>query len=121
MRSPLVQTGIHPGRSSNIGWSSSAVALANPSSGVTKLEEFADRPVCFVNPTSTSGFAVPMGGLLEAGVNVSVENRFFGDAHELNEFLTDGWFGFGAVDDSYYDLIRTLCTEIADEVEACQA
>jgi phosphonate transport system substrate-binding protein len=40
---------------------------------------------------------------------------------ELNEFLTDGWFGFGAVDDAYYDLIRTLCTEIADEVEACQA
>jgi phosphonate transport system substrate-binding protein len=40
---------------------------------------------------------------------------------ELNEFLTDGWFGFGKVDDAYYDLIRTLCTEIADEVEACQA
>lgn len=185
----ITQEGAEPGYYS--------VALANPSSGVTKLEEFADRPVCFVNPTSTSGFAVPMGGLLEAGVNVSVENRFFGEAHdlnakkvaegvdcevgfaqdadaqpyidsgelvevqrvlvpaapivmqaalpqevkdqltealadstqadltasgvELNEFLTDGWFGFGAVDDSYYDLIRTLCTEIADEVEACQA
>jgi phosphonate transport system substrate-binding protein len=40
---------------------------------------------------------------------------------ELNEFLTDGWFGFGAVDDGYYDLIRTLCDEIADEVEACRA
>ncbi len=40
---------------------------------------------------------------------------------ELNEFLTENWFGFGAVDDAYYDLIRTLCDEVADEVEACRA
>jgi len=39
---------------------------------------------------------------------------------ELNEFLTEGWFGFGAVDDAYYDSIRTLCEELP-EVEACQA
>lgn len=174
-----------------------SVALANPASGITSLADFADQPVCFVNPTSTSGFAVPMGGLLDAGVTVAESDRVFGEAHdltakkiaegvdcqvgfaqdldaqpfidsgelvevesvqvpaapivlqaglpqdvkdqlfdaladstqsdltdagvELNEFLTDGWFGFGAVDDSYYDLIRTLCDEIADEVEACQA
>lgn len=175
-----------------------SVAVKNPdATDVSTLEDFADRPVCFVNPTSTSGFAVPMGGLLEAGVTVSEDNRFFGEEHdlnakkvaegtdcevgfaqdidadplieageleevqrvlvpaapivmqgalpqdvqdqltealadstqsdltdagvELNEFLTDGWFGFGAVDDEYYDLIRTLCSEIADEVEACQA
>src|SRR5690606_16185296 len=157
---------------------------------------FADQPVCFVNPTSTSGFAVPMGGLLDAGVTVADDDRLFGEEHdltarkvaegtdcqvgfaqdidadpliasgelvevdrvqvpaapivlqaalpqdvkdqlfdaladstqsdltdagvELNEFLTDGWFGFGAVDDAYYDLIRTLCDEISAEVEACQ-
>ena len=39
---------------------------------------------------------------------------------ELNDFLTESWFGFGAVDDSYYDSIRTLCEELP-EVEACQA
>lgn len=39
---------------------------------------------------------------------------------ELNEFLTKGWFGFGRVDDGYYDSIRTLCEELP-EVEACQA
>lgn len=39
---------------------------------------------------------------------------------ELNEFLTKGWFGFGRVDDAYYDSIRTLCEELP-EVEACQA
>lgn len=39
---------------------------------------------------------------------------------ELNPFLTESWFGFGAVDDAYYDSIRTLCEELPD-VEACQA
>ncbi|MGV2985457.1 PhnD/SsuA/transferrin family substrate-binding protein [Microbacterium sp. AGC85] len=186
----ITQEGAEPGYFS--------VAVKNPAAtDVTSLEDFADQPVCFVNPTSTSGFAVPMGGLLEAGVTVADDNRLFGEEHdlnakkvaegtdcqvgfaqdidadpliesgeleevtrvqvpaapivmqaalpqdvqdqlvealadstqsdltdagvELNEFLTEGWFGFGAVDDAYYDLIRTLCTEIADEVEACQA
>ena len=185
----ITQEGAEPGYFS--------VAVKNPASDVTSLADFADQPVCFVNPTSTSGFAVPMGGLLDAGVTVSEDNRFFGEEHdlnakkvaqgtdcqvgfaqdidadpliesgelvevervlvpaapmvlqaglpqevkdqlfdaiadstqsdltdagvELNEFLTEGWFGFGAVDDAYYDLIRTLCDEIADEVEACRA
>lgn len=186
----ITQEGAEPGYFS--------VAVKNPAaSDVASLEDFADRPVCFVNPTSTSGFAVPMGGLLEVGVTVADDDRFFGEEHdlnakkvaegvdcqvgfaqdidadpliesgeleevqrvqvpaapivmqaglpqdvqdqlaealadstqsdltdagvELNEFLTDSWFGFGAVDDAYYDLIRTLCDEIADEVEACRA
>jgi len=174
-----------------------SVAVANPASDASSLADFADQPVCFVNPTSTSGFAVPMGGLLDAGITVPEADRVFGEAHdlnakkvaegtdcqvgfaqdidadpliasgelvevervlvpaapivmqaglpqdvqdqltdaladstqsdltdagiELNEFLTEGWFGFGAVDDAYYDLIRTLCDEISDEVEACRA
>lgn len=185
----ITQEGAEPGYFS--------VAVKNPASDAESLADFADQKVCFVNPTSTSGFAVPMGGLLEAGVTVAEDNRLFGEEHdlnarkvaegtdcqvgfaqdidadplieagelvevervqvpaapivlqaalpqdvkdqlfdaladstqsdltdagvELNEFLTDGWFGFGAVDDSYYDLIRTLCSEIADEVEACRA
>lgn len=185
----ITQDGAEPGYFS--------VAVANPSADVSTLADFADQPVCFVNPTSTSGFAVPMGGLLDDGVTVPESDRVFGEAHdlnakkvaegadcqvgfaqdvdadpliasgelievdrvlvpaapivmqaalpqevkdqltealadstqasltdsgiELNEFLTDGWFGFGAVDDSYYDLIRTLCDEISDEVEACRA
>lgn len=40
---------------------------------------------------------------------------------ELNEFLTESWFGFGKVDDAYYDSIRTVCQQVADEVEACRA
>ncbi len=176
-----------------------SVALANPAWDGETLADFADEPICFVNPTSTSGFAVPMGGLIGAGVDVADENIIApeGGSHdlnaakvaegvecqvgfaqdidadpliesgalvevdrvivpaapivmqaalpqelkdllteniadstqasltdagiELNEFLTDGWFGFGKVDDGYYDVIRDLCTEVADKVEACQA
>ncbi len=176
-----------------------SVAVANPAWEGETLADFADEPICFVNPTSTSGFAVPMGGLIGAGVDVAEENIIApeGGSHdlnaakvaegaecqvgfaqdidadpqiatgalvevdrvlvpaapivmqgalpqdvkdvlvaeiadstqssltdagiELNEFLTEGWFGFGAVDDGYYDVIRDLCTEISDKVEACQA
>jgi phosphonate transport system substrate-binding protein len=176
-----------------------SVAIANPAWDGSTLEDFADEPICFVNPTSTSGFAVPMGGLIGAGVDVADENIIApeGGSHdlnaakvaegvecqvgfaqdidadpliqsgalvevdrvlvpaapivmqaglpqevkdlllenladstqssltdagiELNDFLAEGWFGFGAVDDAYYDVIRDLCTEIADKVEACQA
>lgn len=176
-----------------------SVAIANPAWDGSTLEDFADEPICFVNPTSTSGFAVPMGGLIGAGVDVADENIIApeGGSHdlnaakvaegvecqvgfaqdidadpliqsgalvevdrvlvpaapivmqaglpqevkdlllenladstqssltdagiELNDFLAEGWFGFGAVDDAYYNVIRDLCTEIADKVEACQA
>ncbi|QAY73220.1 phosphate/phosphite/phosphonate ABC transporter substrate-binding protein [Agromyces protaetiae] len=175
-----------------------SVALKNPAAtDVTSLADFADRPVCFVNPTSTSGRAIPAGQLKSAGVTVSEENTVFGEEHdltaakiaegvdcqvgfaqdvdadpliesgaleeidrylvpaapivmqaglpqalqdqlieaiadstqssltdagvELNEFLTENWFGFGKVDDSYYDNIRTVCDEVADIVEACAA
>ena len=72
----ITQEGAEPGYFS--------VAVANPESGITSLADFADQPVCFVNPTSTSGFAVPMGGLLDAGVNVPESDRVFGEAHDLN-------------------------------------
>ncbi len=176
-----------------------SVAIANPAWQGSTLADFADEPICFVNPTSTSGFAVPMGGLIGAGVDVADENIIApeGGSHdlnaakvaegaecqvgfaqdinadpliesgalvevervlvpaapivmqaglpqevkdqllaeiadstqssltdagiELNPFLTESWFGFGAVDDAYYNVIRDLCTEVADKVEACQA
>lgn len=173
-----------------------SVAVKNPASAASSLADFADQPVCFVNPTSTSGRAIPVSQLLEAGVTVAPENTVYGEAHdlnavkisegtdcevgfvqdidanphlesgaleeidrflvpaapivmqaalpqevkdqltaaiagstqesltdagiELNEFLEEGWFGFGKVDDAYYDTIRTVCEQIADEVEACQ-
>ncbi|MGB4780213.1 phosphate/phosphite/phosphonate ABC transporter substrate-binding protein [Microbacterium sp.] len=174
-----------------------SVAIKNPASDASTLSDFADQRVCFVSPASTSGFAVPTGSLLEAGVTVDETNRVFGEKHdltvaqvaegfecqvgfaqdadadpmiatgaveevtrvrvpgepivmqsalpqdlkdeltalladstpqdlvdagfELNEYLAENWFGYGKVDDSYYDLIRTLCDEVADQVTACRA
>ncbi|WP_185740465.1 PhnD/SsuA/transferrin family substrate-binding protein [Homoserinimonas aerilata] len=176
-----------------------SVAIANPAWDGSTFADFADEPVCFVNPTSTSGRAIPASQLKAAGVTVAPENvlapeggahdlnalkvaegqecmvgfaqdidadpliksgqlkeieRFLvpaapivmqtglpqsvkdallaeiagstqatltGHGIDLNEFLSDGWFGFDAVDDKYYDSIRTVCAEVADEVEACQA
>ncbi len=173
-----------------------SVAIANPSAGVTSLKDFADQPVCFVNPTSTSGRAIPVSQLMEQGVTVSEANTVYGEEHdlnaakvaegvdckvgfaqdvdadplikdgklvevdrflvpaapivmqaglpqtvrdqltgaiadstqesltsagvELNKFLKESWFSFGKVDDSYYDTIRSVCDQIADQVEACQ-
>ena len=175
-----------------------SVAIKNPAATEVKtLEDFADRPVCFVNPTSTSGRAIPTSELLKAGVTVSEENTVYGEEHdlnaakvaegtdcqvgfaqdsdadplieqgkleeverfqvpgapivlqaalpqdvkdalfeglqdttqasltdagiELNDFLKENFFGFGAVDDSYFDTIRGVCDQIADMVEACRA
>jgi phosphonate transport system substrate-binding protein len=174
-----------------------SVALKNPASSATSIEDFADQPVCFVNPNSTSGRAIPTAQLLEAGVTVAEENLVYGEEHdltaakvaegvecqvgfaqdvdadpliatgaleevarfqvpaapivmqaalpadlkatlleaiagstqasltdagiELNDFLAENWFGFGAVNDSYFDAIRAVCEQIADQVEACQA
>jgi phosphonate transport system substrate-binding protein len=174
-----------------------SVAVKNPASDAESIEDFADQPVCFVNPTSTSGRAIPVSQLLTAGVEVSEENTVYGEEHdltaalvaegtqcevgfaqdvdadplldsgalvevdrfqvpaapivmqaglpadlkalllenianstqasltdagiELNPFLTENWFGFGPVEDSYFDSIRAVCEQIADQVEACQA
>ena len=173
-----------------------SVALKNPASAASSLADFAGQPVCFVNPTSTSGNLVPTSQLKASGVEVGDDLRVYGEEHdltaalvaegaqcevgfaqdidadpliatgaldevdrflvpaapivmqaglpqdvkdalvaaiagstqasltdagiELNDFLKESWFGFGAVDDSYYDSIRTLCEELP-EVEACQA
>ncbi|WP_221585788.1 phosphate/phosphite/phosphonate ABC transporter substrate-binding protein [Microbacterium sp. G2-8] len=43
--------------------------VVNPDSGIDSIEGFADKTVCFVDPTSTSGFLFPSAGLLEAGID----------------------------------------------------
>ena len=172
-----------------------SVAIKNPASSASTLEDYAGQPVCFVNPTSTSGNLVPTSQLKSAGVEIPDDQRVYGEEHdltaalvaegtqcqvgfaqdidadpliesgeleeidrflvpaaplvmqaalpasvqdqlteamadstqesltdagiELNDFLRESWFGFGAVDDAYYDSIRTLCEELP-EVEACQ-
>jgi phosphonate transport system substrate-binding protein len=50
-----------------------SVAIANPTAGVTTLEDYAGKSVCFVSETSTSGYLFPSKALLEAGVDPAAD------------------------------------------------
>lgn len=43
--------------------------IVNPDSGITDLAGFAGKKVCFVDPTSTSGYLFPSAGLLEEDID----------------------------------------------------
>lgn len=45
--------------------------ITTPGSGITSLEDYAGKNVCFVDPGSTSGFLYPSAGLIDAGVIVN--------------------------------------------------
>ena len=44
-------------------------AITTPGSGISSLADFRGKTVCFVDPTSTSGYLYPSAGLIEAGVD----------------------------------------------------
>lgn len=44
-------------------------AITTPGSGIDSLADMAGKKICFVDPTSTSGYLFPSAGLLEAGVD----------------------------------------------------
>jgi phosphonate transport system substrate-binding protein len=45
--------------------------VTHPDSGITSIEQLADKTVCFVDPGSTSGFLFPSEGMLSAGLDPS--------------------------------------------------
>ncbi|MDA3041178.1 MAG: phosphate/phosphite/phosphonate ABC transporter substrate-binding protein [Actinomycetota bacterium] len=46
-------------------------AITRPGSGITSMEDFAGKNICFVDPGSTSGFLFPSEGLLAVGLDPS--------------------------------------------------
>ena len=46
-------------------------AITQPGSGITSIEDFAGKNICFVDPGSTSGFLFPSEGLLSVGLDPS--------------------------------------------------
>ncbi len=46
-------------------------AITQPGSGITTIDDFAGKTICFVDPGSTSGFLFPSEGLLAAGLDPS--------------------------------------------------
>lgn len=62
-----------------------SVAIANPSAGITKLEDFAGKNICFVSETSTSGYLFPSKALIEAGVDPSTDlTAVFAGKHDAS-------------------------------------
>ncbi|MBX3094899.1 MAG: phosphate/phosphite/phosphonate ABC transporter substrate-binding protein [Cryobacterium sp.] len=61
-----------------------SVALANPAWTGSTLKDFAGEEVCFVNPSSTSGYLVPSGSLDAAGVPTTDVTPVFKDKHDLS-------------------------------------
>ena len=64
-----------------------SVAVKNPASAASSLADFAGQPVCFVNPTSTSGNLVPTSQLKASGVEVGDDLRVYGEEHDLTAAL----------------------------------
>lgn len=58
-------------------------AITRPDSGITDLAGFRGEQVCFVDPTSTSGYLYPKAGLLQAGVDPERDIRpVFSGGHD---------------------------------------
>ncbi|WP_233197642.1 phosphate/phosphite/phosphonate ABC transporter substrate-binding protein [Cryobacterium sp. Y57] len=60
-------------------------AIVPVESNISSLEEFAGKKVCFVDPSSTSGYLFPSYNLLEAGVDpVSDVTPVFAGKHDVS-------------------------------------
>lgn len=58
-------------------------AISRPDSGIRSLADFRGRKVCFVDPTSTSGYLYPKAALLRAGVNPDTDiHPVFAGGHD---------------------------------------
>ena len=65
------------------GYFSQAIVPAD--SSITSLDEFAGKKVCFVDPSSTSGYLFPSYNLLEAGVDpVADVTPVFAGKHDVS-------------------------------------
>lgn len=84
--------------------------IANPASGITSIEDFAGKKVCFVDPASTSGFLYPSEGLLSAGIDPDPDSTtditpIFAGGHDASVISVangdcDAGFAFDAMVDS---------------------
>ncbi|MER6991148.1 phosphate/phosphite/phosphonate ABC transporter substrate-binding protein [Saccharopolyspora hirsuta] len=60
-------------------------AITRPDTGIRSLADFRGKKVCFVDPTSTSGYLYPKAGLLQAGINPDTDVQpIFAGGHDAS-------------------------------------
>ncbi|WP_029088054.1 phosphate/phosphite/phosphonate ABC transporter substrate-binding protein [Brevibacterium album] len=74
-------------------------------SDITSLEDYAGKNVCFVDPTSTSGYLYPSAGLIEAGIDpeADIEATFAGGHDASALAVADGTCDAGFAMESMVD------------------
>ncbi|CAN5252128.1 phosphate/phosphite/phosphonate ABC transporter substrate-binding protein [soil metagenome] len=59
--------------------------IVPPGSDIHSIEDFAGKTVCFVDPSSTSGFLFPSAGLLDAGIDPEGDiQSVFAGGHDVS-------------------------------------
>ncbi|WP_110588330.1 phosphate/phosphite/phosphonate ABC transporter substrate-binding protein [Microbacterium suaedae] len=77
--------------------------IVNPDSGITDIAGFEGKTVCFVDPTSTSGYLFPSAGLLDAGIDPEedveavVAGSHDGSALSVADGTCDAGFAYDAM------------------------
>ncbi|TXG92445.1 phosphate/phosphite/phosphonate ABC transporter substrate-binding protein [Rhodococcus rhodnii] len=80
-------------------------AIVNPDSGITSLADMRGKTICFVDPTSTSGYLYPSAGLLEAGIDPAKDiTPVFAGGHDASALAVasgqcDGGFAYDTMVD----------------------
>lgn len=74
-------------------------------SDVTKLADFKGKKICFVDPSSTSGFLYPNAGLLSVGIDATKESTVYAGGHDsaalsVNRGTCDVGFAYDAMVDT---------------------
>ncbi len=65
-------------------------AITTPDSGIESLADFAGKTVCFVDPSSTSGYLYPSAGLLEEGIDPTSDvEPVFAGGHDASVIAVD--------------------------------
>ncbi len=74
-------------------------------SDITSLADFKGKNICFVDPTSTSGYLYPSAGLIEAGVDPEQDlNATFAGGHDASALsVADGTCDGGFAHDGMID------------------
>lgn len=81
-------------------------------SDITKLADFKGKKICFVDPSSTSGFLYPNAGLLSVGIDATKESTVYAGGHDSSALSVNR--GTCDVGFAYDDMVDTNLIQKGD-------